>query len=387
MSGMAKQSHFLLLPLLAIMVLIIAVFHRDFLRSIIKPYICLVIGAAVPAGLYLLYLLIDGRLGLFYENVVILPFECDGPGLWFVLFQDHFKAFKTIWTLLIPLALILFLRGRPILSIIAATPFFIWFFDDYFANAYHFVYLLIYFNYLALLVYLIYRFGLEGTTDDHESHHLKYCLLMALIIQYLAGFNNSGILLAASGVGVLIPFSYFSLKRVAAGNSGKIVFAVVFVFILALAGYHKFNYIYGDSPRSQLTSEYTHPRARGIYSTPFNTELLEGLVQNINRYSAPGDYIFTFPYLSGVYYLTGRKNPTPLDWTYGNFSPEMWLAAMAGLETDHPRVIITGSNPVPAELAQFIKDRYIMAERVKGYRVYIQSDSTDIVTIGSNFSQ
>jgi hypothetical protein len=160
---------------------------------------------------------------------------------------------------------------------------------------------------------------------------------------------------------------------VAAGKYGRIVFAAMLVGILILGGYHKYNYIYADGPRVELTAEHTHPKARGIYSTPYYTELLNGLVRNVVQYSDRDDYIFTFPYFPGLYYLMDRKNPTPLDWTYGNFSHEMWMAAMAALDKNPPKVIITGSTTVPPALSQYIKDHYQQIDRVKGYRVYIPS--------------
>jgi hypothetical protein len=55
-------------------------------------------------------------------------------------------------------------------------------------------------------------------------------------------------------------------------------------------------------------------KARGVYTSRIDADIIRGLTGWIEQETGPGDPIFAIPLSPILYYLTGRENPTRYDW-------------------------------------------------------------------------
>jgi len=177
--------------------------------------------------------------------------------------------------------------------------------------------------------------------------------VMALGLQYMAQFNNAGARFSYYGAFLSVPVALLLLHALAveapsARLRGPFVvgvppWAVVIIgLVIALAGIVDTHaVVFRDGPRSQLTSSFSTPLLGGIQSRPANTEAIDGIVQAVISRTKPGDPIFVMPDYPALYFLTGRRNPTPTGWyETGQLSPEQTSAAVTSLTKDPPRVVI-----------------------------------------------
>jgi hypothetical protein len=130
----------------------------------------------------------------------------------------------------------------------------------------------------------------------------------------LAGFNYVGLVLASVGSGLALFGSLALLREWGPRRLAPALSLVLSLGLLAGGMYYKYTYVYRDAPRSELTAPFDDPLLRGIKSTERNVRQLEDMVSVVKRSTLPGDPILVFPDFPVLYYLTGRRNPTPIGW-------------------------------------------------------------------------
>ncbi len=117
--------------------------------------------------------------------------------------------------------------------------------------------------------------------------------------------------------------------------------AVVGVFIAIAGAVVTHGSAYLDGPRDQMTAELTGPRVAGLKTLPSNATHINGLVAEIERQAGPGDSVFIFPDGQAYYVITGRTNPTKVDW-YDILAttPAISSDAVADLQRNPPTWIL-----------------------------------------------
>ena len=201
-----------------------------------------------------------------------------------------------------------------------------------------------------------------------SSDLMKFALL-AVFIQYLSGFNYSGLIFAYMGAGTAIPFTYIIFKK-----NKQICYITIILFLcIGTFGYiYKNNYTYKELPRKQLTSTFSSAKLQHILSSRQQTDKVDKMIQTIETYSNQGDYIFLFPDYSSMYYITDRRNPTKVEWYYKlEYNHEMLLEAVKDLSQNKPKIIFLNLDYTPNILTKFVRNNYIFIDSIDDINFYI----------------
>jgi hypothetical protein len=371
MAGMAKQNYLLMLPMIILIAVIVRLATREIRIITYDAARKTIIGFLIPFLFYMLYLVLTGTIGAFSRNVFILPEQCNSLGIVFTLFQDNPKAF--LWSLPFMISIALIFGGRRWLWFLIAVALggFVFFGINLINDVYSFVYFIVFLNYTAALL-LIKEFivGMDNAGKETASRIIPL-FAVALIVQYLSGFNYSGLIFAYMGAVVGLPFSYIIFRDCNQMPYRKAAVIFLFMAILALGQFHKYRYVYHDEPRSELKVEYISPKLRFIKSTVENVQSLENVVMAIRTYSEEKDYIFIFPDFSALYYLTGRRNPTPIEWYYpAEYNEKMLIESMRAVEVKKPKLIMVMEGNMPVALKSILVDSYRELRRVGIFRLF-----------------
>ena len=90
-----------------------------------------------------------------------------------------------------------------------------------------------------------------------------------------------------------------------------------------------------------MTAGFTAPRLAGIKTLPANAAHIDDLVAEIEKDTKPGDRVLVFPDGQTYYVLSGRTNPTRVDWYDPiGITPAISQQAVVDLENDPPTWII-----------------------------------------------
>jgi len=174
--------------------------------------------------------------------------------------------------------------------------------------------------------------------------------LVGLALQYEAQFGWSGVSYSYLGAYLSVPVAGLFLIRLGPGSNPATVWnraltlapavllATYLVWVSSdIAGRMPFR----DGPREQLTATFAAPKLAGVTSNPALVERVDAAVAAIDRYTRPGDPIFVMPDYPILYYLTGRSNPTRLDWYFPwTFTESDSRQAVRDLERQPPRLAI-----------------------------------------------
>ncbi len=373
LAGMAKQNYFLMLPMLFFIALAFHFFKKEHGLISFKSIGKMALGLAVPVVAYIVYLGVDGRLGLFYENVFVLPGQINKLSMSFILFQNHSEAFFKALPLIIPFAIMIIPPGKRIIWAIIGTVVFVFVFNRYFNETYNYVYFLVFFNYL-LLILCLFQINLNGgqPPDDGIRKEIIVIYILALIIQYVSGFNYSGLRFSSMGAASVLPISYYIIKQTNYANARRILIVMTFAGLTVMGIYHKYNYMYWDGPRSEMTESFEHRKLAGIRSSTKNTENLDRIISAVETHTQVGDYIFAFPDLPSIYYITDRKNPAPIGWFYwAEFNNDMLVESIDIMKTRPPKMIITGPRPLLEPVFSFVSRNYIQLDSFDGFGIYL----------------
>ncbi len=343
---LTKQGYGLMLPLfLAIAGIIQWRFRRIRLigwRIVIR--LCL--GAALPVLIYVIYLLFNRGLGRFIENVLLLPPKSSGVGITFTLFQNNLDAL--LYSIPIILAIIIVFLApiqKRVWMIAGGVCFAVAVFLMFKTDQYY-VFNIVMMNYAVAAIAII--MAAKGTIreDQVPIGKILSAMIMAAVAQYIAGYNYGGLAFVYVGAGISICFTYLVVRAEIHGGHGKLISIGLLSIILAIGAYHKHNAVYRDEKRTLLTSEFTLPKLKGIKSTERNVRQIEGMISIINQYTSKGDYIYVFPDLPVLYYLTDRKNPTPVEWPFfRELTGEIIVEMLDSLQSRMPKIVLLEMYP------------------------------------------
>jgi hypothetical protein len=98
---------------------------------------------------------------------------------------------------------------------------------------------------------------------------------------------------------------------------------------------------YLDGPRSEMTASFAESELAGIRTVPAEAAHVDGLAGIIAQHTMPGDLVLVFPDGQAYYVVTGRVNPTKIDW-YDLLAttPAMGNEAAADLARRQPKLVI-----------------------------------------------
>ena len=170
--------------------------------------------------------------------------------------------------------------------------------------------------------------------------------IMAAVLEYLQGVDLTSMRFAYVGTFIGIPVALTFLYqgwRVWGGTPAvRVVIPVVVGLFIAVAGAvvtHGSPYL--DGPRDQMTAGFGAPRLAGIKTLPRNAAHINGLVAEIEKDTASGDRVLVFPDGQVYYVVTGRTNPTRVDW-YDPMetTPAIAREAVADLQRNPPTWIM-----------------------------------------------
>ena len=216
--------------------------------------------------------------------------------------------------------------------------------------------------------------------------------IIAAVLEYLQGVDLSSMRFAYVGTFLGIPvalaFLYMGWRLWAGSPIVRVAIpAVVGIFIAVAGAVITHGSPYLDGPRGLMTAELTLPRLAGIQTVPANAAHIQGVVAEIEKDTAPGDSIFVFPDGQAYYAVTGRINPTKIDW-YDTLatttamaneavadlrrSPPNWIFVQNYHEADflHTTPLDFENTPVWKPVYDYITANYDLVTTVQGVRVY-----------------
>ncbi|HLQ60345.1 MAG TPA: hypothetical protein VK131_00615, partial [Candidatus Acidoferrales bacterium] len=213
---------------------------------------------------------------------------------------------------------------------------------------------------------------------------------LALALQYLAQFTFSGVWYSYLGAYLSVPVALLLLRWLAGELrwAGALAPALAGGWLAAGSVLFLAGSVYRDAPRPQLTAAFHSAKLAGIRSTPADVERVDGMVAEVERDSRPGEPILAFPDFPGLYFLTGRRNPTRQDWyNRGTLTPEVADQAAAELARNPPRVVFVQtyaewdflrttppldyeSDPKFAPVYRFIVANYVQTGAIGDILVY-----------------
>ncbi len=216
--------------------------------------------------------------------------------------------------------------------------------------------------------------------------------IIASVLEYLQGVDLSSMRFAYVGtflgVPVALAFLYMGWRLWAGSTTVRVAIpAVVGIFIAVGGAVITHGAPYLDGPRDQMTAELTVPRLTGINTIPANAAHIQGIVAEIEKDTKPGDSIFVFPDGQAYYTVTGRLNPTKLDW-YDTLattpamaneavadlkrSPPTWILVQNYHEADflHATPLDFENTPAWKPVYDYITANYDLVTTVEGVRVY-----------------
>ncbi len=216
--------------------------------------------------------------------------------------------------------------------------------------------------------------------------------IVAAVLEYLQGEDLSSMRFAYVGTFLGVPVALLFLSRACrlwgAGRISRVAAPAVAGSFLVLAGAvitHGSPYL--DGPRSDMTAGFTAPGLAGIATVPSNANHVNSLVAEIKRDTAPAQPTLVFPDGQVYYVLTGRENPTKVDW-YDilattpamtvealdtlKLNPPEWVFVQQYNESDinHVSKLDFESQPAWQPIFDFVTSNYDLVRTVDGVDVY-----------------
>jgi hypothetical protein len=207
------------------------------------------------------------------------------------------------------------------------------------------------FSMLHLTLGLLLVLGVAAAAAARRRQYVPASLaLVGLALQYEAQFGWSGVSYSYLGAYLSVPVAGLFLIRLGSGSNPATVWerALTLAPAVLLAAYLVWvssdivgRMPFRDDPRGHLTATFAAPKLAGVTSTPGLVERVDAVVAAIDEYTSPGDPIFVMPDYPILYYLTGRTNPTRLDWYFPwTFTEADSHQAVRDLERHPPRLAI-----------------------------------------------
>jgi len=340
LAAMSKQNYLLLFPGFILVAWVVQWRNKEAERVKARQMIGLVLGFVVPMVAYLWHLSSYNAVGVFLRDMFILPGAISETSTTFTLVQNNPEAFLKALPSVVTAACLLLLARRNkvcyafafVASATAVAVSFI---------SYHwFVYQLIFFNYVLLLVPLIWILIVKKGQDRPLLNCLWPVIVLSLIVQYASGFNYAGVVFGYMGVAPGLCVGWLLLRRAGSPAGRRAAALLIPAVILAVGLFHKVDFMAGDDKRWRLDAEFTAPKLAGIRSTKRNVDQIEGLLDVIDHRTQPGDYIVVFPDFPGLYYLSRRRDPMKVGWfTLREFNLRMIRESVARCDSLRPKLV------------------------------------------------
>ena len=169
--------------------------------------------------------------------------------------------------------------------------------------------------------------------------------IVAAVLEYLHGVDLSTMRFAYVGtfLGIPVALSFLYVGWRLWNGAAVIRVAapvVVGAFLVVGGAVITHGSPYNDGPRSQLIAAFNAPKLAGITTLPANAQHVDALVAQIELDTQPNAPVFVFPDGQAYYTLTGRTNPTKLDW-YNLLAttPAMSAEAVGALKLNPPQFV------------------------------------------------
>ena len=169
--------------------------------------------------------------------------------------------------------------------------------------------------------------------------------IVASVLEYLHGIDLSTMRFAYVGTFLGIPvaltFLYVGWRLWGGAHVLRIATPVAVGAFIAIAGaVVTHGSAYNDGPRDQMTATFAAARLAGISTVPANAQHVDSVSAEIERDTQPNDPVFVFPDGQAYYVITGRANPTRLDW-YNLLAntPALSREAATALKLHPPRYV------------------------------------------------
>lgn len=362
LAGFAKQNYFLLLPgLIGIFFITGKIFKNSFS---LKKHECkrIIFGFLSSLLLIILYFLITGNFLQFIDQVFFLPKTMSNIDTSFIIWQDNPKALLQALPYILITVLIYYYKHSRAIFLITIMLLLLLTFKTLYSSNLFYIYSLLFINYTGFILLLINR--------KKETVHTIYPLLpfycLFCFLQYLSGFNYGGLYFAYMGAGLALPFIFISLKN----NQKNYMVTILFLISLFLVGIQqKKNFHYHDADTASLTEQFNIPLLDGIKSTPKQTSIISRLYSIIINETSPDDYVFFYSDYPALYYLTGRKNPTKIDWYYKREVNQRLLREAVTLLNNNPPELIIENATFP-KLTDFINAHYRKLDQIEYLTIY-----------------
>lgn len=379
LAGLSKQNFVGLLVLVPVLSFLAGLLRKDLVLMNARQALRFFSGFALPALFYGGFLLATHRVESFFQNVIFLPRECSRVTLAFTLFQNHADAFTKVLALVFAVIMLFYAsRERWLLYVGAAIAGAV-FLDKMWNLTYEYSYAMVYLSYTVAVLVLLEvtkaeRFG--GVGEDDTLAVWK-AFTVALIIQYLSGFNYGGLIFSHIGAGVSVPLAVLLLSRMRGSSRFRLPVYVLLAAVILVGVHLKTRYVYHDASLPNLTKEFSHPMLKGIYSSPANVDIFEKILATVSKYSEPGEPIFVFPDHPALYFLTGRRNPTPIEWYYhAEYNAALLNEAVKDLRRTPPKVVFVPVSTAPKVLTDFLNAAYRQVDHLGQLDVLVPVDSS-----------
>jgi hypothetical protein len=177
-------------------------------------------------------------------------------------------------------------------------------------------------------------------------------IFLALYLQWLAQFHYDGLVFWYMGAFLSVPsvllfvhalstVSVRPLRSMQIRLSTPVLASLLLGLFFTIGGAGIFiERVYEDAERPQLTASFSADKLRGITTYPLTAQRVNGIVDEVDRLSRPGDPIFLLPDFAILYDATGRTNPTRIDWYNEAFlTPAITDQVIADLKRHPPKVV------------------------------------------------
>jgi len=383
LAGMCKQNYLMTLPALIFVSVLIRWWKKPCAMTM-RQTGAVVIGFVVAAVGYLWYChALGSGVYAFFLNVFALPRLTSEIGTTFAIFQDNPTGLLISLPTIAMVVLLVFFGGRhrnvgyaALLCGLVAVGLSFW-------DHRWFIYQLVFLNYTLLFAMIVRCLIGSRTADQPLTHRLMPVAVMALLIQYLAGFNYSGLVFSYMGAAPGLMIGYLMIRETCRSEHRRMMCTALLLVMIGIGVFHKYDFVARDAGRSQLDTEFATPKLAGVYSTERNVNQVDGLVAAVEKYTEPGDDILVFPDFPLLYYLTGRKNPTRVGWyALREFNLEMLDESIAALQSHPPKLIMLQEYPEGDHRRVGRPIDYVAINRFRPFVLWLFANYKKLETVG-----
>ena len=348
-------------------------------------------GVAIPVGLFLFYYAANGALSDLYDGVVVKPR---------LRFAETFADFEAPLFATLPVVaammVVLFWKqrsirsegavngpvrsGRAVLILVSLAMLLLANGRFYFDHTWFVFRTLTPFVIVASLLVVAEKQTHPDTTHDRQRMILFMLACMTSVMsltQYPASYrayftyiSPLMILTLVGGISLrhgglkwrhLVFLTFFTLFGTIHLNSG-------------FAGFHK-------TVERRFTRDFNMPRANIVVSEQFY-RMYSSLIPRIHEETSPDDYIFATPDCPDIYFLSGRRNPTPFMYDFFDDRADRGQQLVRMIEEKKIRVVVVNRNPVftdaiPQELHDYLNREFNHFEKHDWFILAVRAHPSD----------